>query len=53
MIQGSIEGSNVNAIENLTNMIVAHRSYEAYTKALKNYDSMMEKSNNEIGRIQG
>ncbi|MBP9707457.1 MAG: flagellar basal-body rod protein FlgF [Oligoflexales bacterium] len=53
VIQGSIEGSNVNAIENLTQMIVAHRSYEAYTKALKNYDSMMEKSNNEIGRIQG
>ncbi len=53
VIQGSIEGSNVNAIENLANMIIAHRSYEAYSKALKNYDSMMEKSSNQLGQVQG
>lgn len=53
VIQGSLERSNVNAIENLTNMIIAHRSYEAYSKALKNFDTMMDKSSNEIGRVQG
>lgn len=49
--QGSLEGSNVNAIKNLTDMILAHRSYEAYGKAIKNYDSMMDKANNQIGQV--
>lgn len=50
--QGFIEGSNVNAIKNLTAMIMAHRSYEAYQKAVKNYDQMMEKSSNTIGAVR-
>lgn len=50
--QGYLEGSNVNAIKNLTDMIIAHRSYEAYQQAIKNYDSMMEKSNNTIGEVR-
>lgn len=53
VIQGSLERSNVNVVESLANMILAHRSYEAYAKALKNYDSMMEKSSNTIGDIRG
>ncbi|MBI2601592.1 MAG: flagellar hook-basal body protein [Deltaproteobacteria bacterium] len=51
--QGYLESSNVNAIKNLTNMIIAHRSYEAYQKAIKNYDSMMEKSSNTLGDTKG
>lgn len=51
--QGFLEGSNVNAIKNLTNMIVAHRSYEAYQKAIQNYDKMMEKSSNTLGEVRG
>jgi flagellar basal-body rod protein FlgF len=51
--QGYLEGSNVNAIKNITDMIIAHRSYEAYQKAVKNYDSMMEKSSNTIGEVRG
>ncbi len=50
--QGSLEASNVNAIKNLTSMIVAHRSYEAYQKAVSNYDQMMEKSSNAIGDVR-
>lgn len=50
--QGFLEGSNVNAIQNLTAMILTHRSYEAYQKALKNYDQMMDKSSNSIGEIR-
>ncbi len=53
VIQGSLERSNVNVVESLANMILAHRSYEAYSKALKNYDSMMEKSSNTIGEVRG
>jgi flagellar basal-body rod protein FlgG len=52
MRQGFLEGSNVNAIKNLTDMIIAHRSYEAYQKAVSNYDSMMQKSSNSIGEVR-
>ena len=52
MKQGWLEGSNVNAIKNLTSMIVAHRSYEAYQKAISNYDRIMEKSSNAIGDVR-
>ena len=51
--QGFLESSNVNAIKNMTNMILAHRSYEAYQKAIKNMDAMMEKSSNVLGRLAG
>ncbi len=50
--QGFLEGSNVNAIKNLTSMIIAHRSYEAYQKAVSNFDQMMEKSSNSIGEVR-
>lgn len=50
--QGYLEGSNVNAIKNLTSMIIAHRSYEAYQKAVSNYDKMMEISNNQLGSVR-
>lgn len=50
--QGFVEGSNVNAMKNLTAMIMAHRSYEAYQKTVSNLDSMMEKSSNSIGVVR-
>lgn len=50
--QGYLEGSNVNAIKNLTAMIISHRSYEAYQKAVSNFDQMMEKSSNSIGEVR-
>jgi flagellar basal-body rod protein FlgG len=50
--QGSLEGSNVNAMKNLTSMIIAHRSYEAYQKAITNYDKMMDISNNQLGAVR-
>lgn len=53
LLQGFLEGSNVNPIENLTAMIMSHRSFEAYQKATSNYDRMMEKSSNTIGEVRG
>ena len=50
--QGYLEGSNVNAIKDLTNMIIAHRSYEAYQKAVSNFDKMMDKSSNQLGNVR-
>ena len=51
--QGYVEGSNVNVMQNLTQMILAHRSYEAYQKSIQNYDQMMEKSSNTLGEVKG
>lgn len=53
MRQGALESSNVNAIKNLTNLILAHRSYEAYQKTIKSYDSIMEKSNSTLATVKG
>lgn len=50
--QGFVEGSNVNAIKNLTSLITAHRSYEAYQKAVSNFDQIMEKSSNSLGDVR-
>ena len=50
--QGYLEGSNVNAMKNLAAMIIAHRSYEAYQKAISNYDKMLEKGSNSIGEVR-
>ncbi|NRA67075.1 MAG: flagellar hook-basal body protein [Pseudobacteriovorax sp.] len=50
--QGFLEGSNVNPMKNLTAMIVSHRSYEAYQKAVSNYDKIMDKSSNTIGEVR-
>ena len=50
--QGFLEGSNVNAIKDMTNMIMAHRFFEAYQKTIANYDSMMDKSSNSIGTVR-
>ena len=43
--QGMLEGSNVNPIEEMSNLIKAHRLYEADLKTLKTYGEMMGKEN--------
>lgn len=38
--QGVLEGSNVNAIEEMVNMIALHRTFEAYTKIMQTSESI-------------
>ena len=42
LVQGSIEGSNVNPVEELVNLIETQRSYEMNSKAIKTVDEMMQ-----------
>ena len=49
--QGYLEGSNVNPMRNLTNMIIAHRSYEALQKTVKSQDETMQNAN-KISEVQ-
>jgi len=51
VIQGYIEDSNVNAIEEMVDIITALRSYEANQKVIQSYDSTLEKTVNDIGRV--
>ncbi len=49
--QGYLEGSNVDMIRNMVNMISAHRNYEADQKALHAQDETLQKAVNEVGRV--
>lgn len=43
--QGYLESSNVNPMKNLTNLIIAHRTYEALQKTVKAHDETMQNAN--------
>lgn len=42
LVQGSLENSNVNVVEELVNMIEAQRSYEMNSKAISTTDQMLQ-----------
>jgi len=46
ILQGALEGSNVNIAEEMVNMIVAQRAYELNSKAIQTADEMMAVANN-------
>jgi flagellar basal-body rod protein FlgG len=49
--QGVLEGSNVNPIEEMTNLIKANRQFEADLKSLKTYGDLMSREANDIGKL--
>ena len=51
LVQGSIERSNVDPTQTMTEMMNAFRIFEANQKVLQAYDRSLEKAVNEIGRI--
>jgi flagellar basal-body rod protein FlgG len=46
VLQGALEGSNVNIAEEMVNMIVAQRAYELNSKAIQTTDEMLSMVNN-------
>jgi flagellar basal-body rod protein FlgF len=48
--QGTLEESNVNAVEELVQMVELHRNYEAALKVIQTMDETAQKAANEIGR---
>ena len=46
--QGSLEGSNVNVVSELVNMIETQRAYEMNSKAISTNDQMMQYLNNNL-----
>lgn len=49
--QGVLEGSNVNPIEEMTNLIRANRLFEQDLKAMKTYGELMGREANDIGKL--
>jgi len=48
LVQGSVESSNVNVVEELVNMIEAQRAYEMNSKAISTTDSMLQYASNNL-----
>lgn len=51
VLQGYLEGSNVDSIKELVEMITLMRNFESCQKVIRIQDEMLEKSANEIGRV--
>ncbi len=49
--QGFVENSNVNALEEMTNLIKAHRNFETIQKVIKAYDNMSQRSYSELTKF--
>ncbi|MFN2348525.1 MAG: flagellar basal-body rod protein FlgG [Thioalkalivibrio sp.] len=50
LLQGFLESSNVNTVEELVNMIETQRAYEMNSKAISTADAMLQYVNNNLGR---
>lgn len=48
LMQGSLEGSNVNIVEEMVGMIEAQRAYEMNSKVISTADGMMQYLNNNV-----
>jgi flagellar basal-body rod protein FlgG len=46
LIQGFVEGSNVNVVEEMIGLITSQRAYEINSKAIRTADEMMQAANN-------
>lgn len=51
--QGFLETSNVNIIQEMTDMIMAQRIFEGTQKAISTYDTMADKLINQVGNTKG
>lgn len=49
--QGFLEQSNVDAAQTMTEMMTAYRSFEANQKVLQAYDTSLQKTVNEVGKL--
>lgn len=51
LLQGYTEQSNVNVVREMVDMITVTRAYEANQKVIRSYDSMLDRSVNQVGRL--
>lgn len=51
IMQGSVEGSNVNVMKEMVSMIEAQRGYETYQKVIQTMDELNQQAATTIGRL--
>ncbi len=51
LLQGHLEGSNVESISEMVQLIETNRYFEACSKVIKGFDDMTAKAANELGRV--
>lgn len=51
VLQGYLEGSNVDSISEMVQLIETNRFFEACSKAIKGFDDLTSKAANELGRV--
>ncbi|MCC5909639.1 MAG: flagellar hook-basal body protein [Clostridiaceae bacterium] len=51
VLQGYLETSNVNAIQEMVQMISSLRNYESNQKVVQAYDEMLQRAVNDIGKV--
>lgn len=51
LMQGYLEGSNINPVREMVNMISTHRAFETYQRVIRTMDTLNEKAANELGKI--
>lgn len=51
VVQGALEASNVNAVEEMINLMDSYRTYESCLKIIQADDSLDSKAVNEVGRV--
>ncbi len=51
ILQGYLEGSNVNAIREMISLVEAFRSYEANAKSIQTEDQILGQAVNQVGRV--
>jgi len=52
ILQGHLEGSNVNAIDEMISLIQVERQFESIQKVIRNQDETMQKTVNTVGRFR-
>jgi len=51
VLQGYLEGSNVNIVQEMANMIETTRAYETNQKVIQTIDNSLDKAVNDVGRL--
>ena len=52
VIQGSLEMPNVSVVQEMVNLIDAHRTFESHIKAIQSFHEIDAKATNQVGRLR-
>ncbi|MDD4570085.1 MAG: flagellar basal body rod C-terminal domain-containing protein [Tepidanaerobacteraceae bacterium] len=51
VVQGALEGANLNTVTEMVDLITAFRAYEASQKVIKTHDETLDRAVNDIARL--